>query len=40
VFNIGGNKYRLVASVRFEVQVLYVRAVMTHRDYDKGDWIS
>jgi mRNA interferase HigB len=40
VFNIGGNKYRLVASIRFEVQVLYVRAVLTHQDYDKGDWIS
>ena len=40
VFNIGGNKYRLVASIRFEAQVLYVRAVLTHRDYDKGNWIS
>ena len=40
VFNIGGNKYRLVASIRFEAQVLYVRAVLTHQDYDKGDWFS
>jgi len=38
VFNIGGNKYRLVASVAFSVQVLWVKAVLTHKAYDKGDW--
>ena len=38
VFNIGGNKYRLVTRVRFEKQIVYIKAVLTHRDYDKGDW--
>jgi len=38
VFNIGGNKYRLIASVAFSVQTVWVKAVLTHGDYDKGDW--
>lgn len=40
VFDIGGNKYRLIAYIRFEKQLLYIKAVLTHRDYDKGTWIS
>ena len=38
VFNIGGNKYRLIASIHFNRQKLYVRYILTHREYDKGDW--
>lgn len=38
VFDIGGNKYRLVAYVRFERQILYIKAVLTHSQYDKGAW--
>ncbi|MEM9117438.1 MAG: type II toxin-antitoxin system HigB family toxin [Cyanobacteria bacterium P01_F01_bin.56] len=38
VFNVGGNKYRLIASIHFNRQKLYVRYVLTHTDYDKGDW--
>lgn len=38
VFNIGGNKYRLVATIAFVPQLLWVKAVLTHADYDKGDW--
>ena len=38
VFNIGGNKYRLVAAVLFSVQQVFVKAVLTHADYDKGEW--
>lgn len=38
VFNIGGNKYRLIASVAFSVQTLWVKAVLTHNEYDKGAW--
>lgn len=40
VFDIGGNKYRLIAYVRFEKQIAYIKAVLTHRDYDKGAWKS
>lgn len=35
IFEIGGNKYRLIASVDFEEQILDVQAVMTHEDYDR-----
>jgi len=35
VFDVGGNKYRIIAFVRFEKQIVYVKAVLTHADYDK-----
>jgi mRNA interferase HigB len=35
VFNIGGNKYRLVAKVDFKFQMVFVRFIGTHADYDK-----
>lgn len=35
VFDIAGNHYRLVATIHFNTQKLYVRAVMTHGEYDK-----
>ncbi|MBL9149864.1 MAG: type II toxin-antitoxin system HigB family toxin [Phycisphaerae bacterium] len=38
VFNIGGNKYRLVARIRYDYQLVNVRFVLTHAEYDKGKW--
>ncbi|WP_370543465.1 type II toxin-antitoxin system HigB family toxin [Herbaspirillum sp. Sphag1AN] len=35
VFDIGGNKYRIVAAIHFNVQKLYIRHVFTHKEYDK-----
>jgi len=35
VFNIAGNHYRLIAAIHFNTQVLYVRRVMTHAEYDQ-----
>ena len=40
VFNIGGNKYRLIASIHFNRGKVYIRYVLTHSEYDKGDWKS
>lgn len=37
VFNIGGNKYRLVARVDFEEQLLAIQTVLTHGEYDRED---
>ena len=38
VFNIGGNKYRLIASIHFNRSKVYVRHVLTHVEYDRGSW--
>ncbi len=38
VFNIGGNKYRLVAAIHYNRQKVYIRAILTHVEYDKGIW--
>ncbi len=38
VFNIAGNKYRLITVIHFHYGKVYVRYVMTHREYDKGGW--
>ena len=34
VFNIAGNNYRLVAMIHFRLQKVYIRAVLTHTEYD------
>jgi mRNA interferase HigB len=38
VFNIGGNKVRLVAAIHYNRKKVYIRAVLTHREYDAGRW--
>lgn len=38
VFHIGGNKYRLIARVNYRTQRVFIRAILTHAEYDKGGW--
>jgi mRNA interferase HigB len=38
VFDIGGNKYRLIAYVHYRRGVVFVKEVLTHKEYDKGGW--
>jgi mRNA interferase HigB len=38
VFNIAGNKYRLITVIKYRWQVIYVRHILTHEEYDRGKW--
>lgn len=38
VFNIGGNKVRLIAAIHYNRKKVYIRAVLTHAEYDEGKW--
>jgi mRNA interferase HigB len=38
IFDIGGNKFRLVSKISYEKQKVYVLRVLTHKEYDKGLW--
>jgi len=35
VFNIAGNHYRLIAAIHFNTQTLYIRSIMTLKEYDQ-----
>ena len=37
-FNIGGNKYRLVAAIHYNTGVVYALMVLTHQEYDAAGW--
>lgn len=38
VFNVGGNKLRVICAVHFDRGKVYIRHVVTHREYDRGGW--
>lgn len=38
VFNIKGNRYRLIVSIDYEGQLIYLKYVLTHAEYDKEQW--
>jgi len=38
VFNIGGNKYRLIVDMDYQYKRVFVKAILTHSEYDQGDW--
>ncbi len=38
IFNIGGNKLRLIASIHFNRQKIYIRHILTHKEYDEEKW--
>lgn len=35
VFNIAGNKYRLVVDMRYDLQIVFIKHVFTHEEYDQ-----
>jgi mRNA interferase HigB len=38
VFNIGGNKVRLIAAMHYNRGKIYIRHVLTHPEYGAGKW--
>jgi mRNA interferase HigB len=38
VFNIGGNKYRLIAAIHWNTGRVFVRHILTHSEYDSDSW--
>lgn len=38
VFDVGGNKLRLIAAVHFNTGMVFVRHVLTHAEYDRERW--
>ena len=38
VFNVGGNRFRLIAYVDYAHKKLFVRSVLTHAQYSKEPW--
>jgi mRNA interferase HigB len=38
VFNIGGNKVRLIAAIHYNRRKVYIRAILTHQEYNKNKW--
>jgi mRNA interferase HigB len=38
VFNIAGNNLRLIAAIHYQSQILYIRHILTHAEYDKNKW--
>jgi len=37
IFNIGGNKARLIAAIHYNTQRVYIRHVLTHAEYDRNN---
>ena len=38
VFNVGGNKFRLIAAIAYRWQIVYIRHILTHREYSQEKW--
>lgn len=37
IFNVGGNKYRIAAFVHYARQIVYIKRIGTHKEYDRWD---
>jgi mRNA interferase HigB len=40
IFDVGGNKYRIIAKVEYRKHIVFIRFVLTHSEYDEKKWQS
>lgn len=38
VFNVGGNRFRLIVKIEYKYQKIFIKHVLTHAEYDKEEW--
>jgi mRNA interferase HigB len=38
IFDLGGNKYRLITCINYKTKVIYIRDFLTHEEYNKDKW--
>jgi mRNA interferase HigB len=38
IFDVGGNKYRIIAKIKYEWKIVYIRFVLNHFEYDQKKW--
>ncbi|MEP7213031.1 MAG: type II toxin-antitoxin system HigB family toxin [Acidobacteriota bacterium] len=38
IFDVGENRYRVAAKVEYRIKVVFIRAMLTHTDYDSDQW--
>ena len=38
VFNVGGNNYRVIVHIAFDLQIVWIRFVLSHTEYNKERW--
>lgn len=38
VFDIGGNKFRLIAAIHYNTRIVFALRILTHREYDSEKW--
>ena len=40
IFDVGGNKYRIIAKINYPKHIVFIRSVLTHPEYDRKKWQS
>jgi len=38
IFDIAGNKYRLIGIINYDLEQVYIETILTHSEYDRDKW--